>query len=254
MDFIFHMAAIVGQKKVLTHPVEVLSTNIKSTERLLESVAKGKKGARILLASSSCVYDALPAHVHKEESVDLSMHSGQYLQQTYPLSKLVGEVMGLAFEAHRQVDCIMARLFNVIGPGQTGRYGMVVPTLLRQALHQEPMTIYGDGKQTRSFCYVEDIVRMLHHLMQNPKSRGQIVNVGSQEELSIASLAHLIKETLKSSSKVVYIPYEEAYKVPFEDVKRRCPDLTKLTSLIGPFQATSLDETLQKMLEKPGEL
>ncbi len=247
-DRIYHMAAIVGQKLVLTHPVEVLSVNIRSAELILEAVALVKKEVRVLIASSSCVYDRLPIHLPKEETADLLIASRKFSQATYPLSKIVNEVMALSYGASKGVHALVARLFNVIGPNQTGRYGMVVPTFIRQALLNEPITVYGDGSQTRSFCYIKDIIQMLHLLMETQESKGQVINIGNKEEISILSLAKLIKKKTNSSSKIIHIPYEEAYKMAFEDVQRRSPVLDKLQNLIGVFPQTTLEKALEEMI------
>ena len=249
-DRVYHMAAIVGQKLVLTHPVEALSVNIRSTELVLETLALLKKEARVLIASSSCVYDRLPCELPRKEATNLVMASGKFFQETYPLSKVVNEVMSLAYGQSSQVHSVIARLFNVIGPNQTGRYGMVVPTFIRQALANEPITVYGDGSQTRSFCYVGDIVQMLYTLMENPSCKNQIINVGGTEEISILSLAKLIKEKTNSSSQIILVPYKEAYQMEFEDVQRRYPDLDKLHNLIGTLPRTSLEKTLEIMISR----
>ena len=247
-DRIYHMAAIVGQKLVLTHPVEVLSQNIRSTELVLEMVSQGKKDIKVLIASSSCVYDRLPSNLPKEETVDLVMASGRFAQETYPLSKLVNEVMSLSYGVSKNLHPIIIRLFNVIGPNQTGRYGMVVPSFIRQALTGEPMTVYGDGSQTRSFCYIDDVLHILHKLMEMPSCQGQIINVGSREEVSILSLAKLINKKTNSASPIIHIPYQEAYKMEFRDVERRSPVLDKLKSLIGTFPQTSLEKAIDFMI------
>lgn len=247
-DRIYHMAAIVGQKLVLTHPVDVLSVNIHSAELILEAVVLAKKDIRVLLASSSCVYDKLPSHLPKEEAVDLLMKSGKFSQETYPLSKVVNEVMGLSYGSSKQVHTVIARLFNVIGRNQTGRYGMVVPTFIQQALQNNPITVYGDGTQTRSFCYIEDIVQILHAMMETSECKNQIINVGSKEEISILALAELIKKKTNSSSQIIHIPYQEAYNIEFEDVLRRCPVLGKLKHLIGNFPLTSLEDALEEII------
>lgn len=249
-DRVYHMAAIVGQKLVLTHPVDVLSTNIRTAELILETIAPFKKDIRVLIASSSCVYDCLPSDLPKEETANLIVPSGKFSQETYPLSKIVNEVMSLSYEASKQVHTVITRLFNVIGPNQTGRYGMVVPNFIRQALAGEPITVYGDGSQTRSFCYVDDVVQSLHLLMETPECKGQIINVGSKEEISILSLAELIKKKTNSASEIVHISYQEAYEMEFEDVQRRSPVLDKLQNLIGTVPNTSLEKALENMISQ----
>ncbi len=247
-DYVYHMAAVVGQKLVLARPVEALSQNIRSTEFVLETVSECKKDIRVLIASSSCVYDRLPKNLPKEETADLVMASGKCFQETYPLSKLVNEVMSLSYGAAKNLHPRIIRLFNVIGPNQTGRYGMVVPSFIRQALTGDPITVYGDGAQTRSFCYIDDVLEILHKLMEMPSSQGQIINVGSREETSILSLAKLVKLKTNSTSPLVHIPYQEAYKMEFRDVERRSPVLDKLKSLIGTFPQTSLEKALEFMI------
>ena len=250
---IYHMAAIVGQKRVLKNSVDVLSSNIHGCERILQIASKKNKDTRILIASTSCVYDQLPPDPPKDEEATLLFPSGTYLQQTYPLSKLVNEVMGLSYVGSQNLHCVVSRLFNIIGPNQTGKYGMVVPTFIKQALTHNPITVYGDGQQTRSFCYIDDAVQALYLLLENPSCKGEIINIGQDEEVSILSLAQQIRQKTNSTSPIIHIPYKEAYGVDFQDIAKRRPILTKLQKLTRFHPKTCLDNALDQIIASSKE-
>lgn len=242
---IYHMAAVVGQKKVLAHPVDVLKHNIYACDRVLESASNVNPHCRILIASSSEVYRYTSQF--SEES-ELHFPSGECLQLNYPLSKYVNETSALSYVEEKGLSCVICRLFNTIGPGQTGRYGMVVPRFVMQALKNEPLTVFGDGSQTRAFCYVGDTVSILHQLLFHPKTKGEIINVGNdEEEISILELAERVIQVTNSKSKIEFISYEEAYGMPFEDTMRRCPDLTKLKKYITSLSFQSLNHVIQEI-------
>lgn len=245
-DAIYHMAAIVGQKVVLKTPTKVLFENSEGCRRVLETVSTVNPKARVLIASSSEVYNYTPQATFRETDA-LIFPSGKCHQVTYPLSKFVDETTALSYFYERNTHAVIARLFNTTGPFQAGRYGMVVPTLIRQAQEGVPLTIYGDGRQTRSFCSIHDMVRFLEALLMHPKSSGEIYNVGNNEEISILSLAEKILTLSHSSSTITFIPYEKAYGMPFTDIPRRCPDLTKFNSL-GLKHQYSLDDVLLEMI------
>lgn len=249
-DSIYNMAAIIGQRLVLSDPVGTLSNNIHSCERILQAISNANKAKQLMIISSSSVY------LHTEPNKDGTFHedhhlsypSGKFIQETYPLGKLINEVMGLAYLHQKGVHCTIARIFNSIGPNQTSRYGMVVPTFIKQALSHAPLTVYGDGLQRRAFTNVSDTVNALDLLLQNPASKGEIVNVGSHNDISIIDLARLIIEITKSRSEIKYLSYQEAYGIDFIDVRRRLPNLQKLTKLIGVTSKKSLEETIKEII------
>lgn len=253
-DRIYHMAALVGMHRVLAEPTKVLAVNIAGCERLLRAVTSGGWHPEVLIASTSEVYGAgvheRVRHDNFEEDADLVFHSGVLSRQNYALSKLADEALGLSYAKKFGLRVIVTRFFNTIGPRQTGRYGMVVPRFVEQAVTGEPITIYGDGSQTRSFCDVRDTVRALDLLTSNPGSEGQIFNVGSDREISILELAHLVKKLAGSSSPVHFIPYEEAYGEPFEDCQRRKPVLGKLLGLTGFKHSWRLEGTLEDLIAR----
>lgn len=248
---IYHLAASIGQKRVLSHPISTLSSNIRGLEMVLEALEKTKSQGRLLIVSTSEVY------FHSEESpdgtvaesADMIFESGKFLQETYPISKLVNEIMTLCYANKSGLHCTIARLFNTIGVNQRSTYGMVVPTFTEQALSGKPLTIFGDGKQTRSFSDVRDTVRALNLLLESPKSKGEIFNVGNDKECSINELAALVKKITNSLSEVKYLTYREAYGVDFHDVRRRCPNLSKLVALTGFKHQYSLEDTIKEILK-----
>jgi UDP-glucose 4-epimerase len=249
-DRIYHMAANVGQRFVLAHPVETIVNNIDGAKVLLEALKETKSAARLLLASTSEVYchiDIKPNQKANEEMAPL-FPSGKFRQETYPLAKFVNEVMALSYVWQYGVDCTIARLFNTVGPNQSPAYGMVMPNFMRQALSGEPITVFGDGKQTRSFSSVHDTVKALMLVLDNPASRGEIINVGDDKECSILDLAKLVKRLTGSESEIRFVDYQKAYGVEFVDVKRRCPDLSKLKILTGFTPSISLEQVIQEMI------
>ncbi len=233
-DTVFHLAAAVGVKLIVESPVRTIETNIHGTEVVLKHAAKKKK--KVLIASTSEVYgksDNIPFH----EDNDLVMGATVKSRWSYACSKAIDEFLGLAYWHEKKLPVVIARLFNTVGPRQTGRYGMVIPTFVRQALCGEPITVYGSGEQSRSFTYVGDVVQALIGLVQHPAAVGQVFNIGNVGEISMNSLAVIIKEMTGSDSEIVHIPYDEAYENGFEDMPRRLPDITKIRTLIG-FEPT----------------
>lgn len=244
-DGIYHMAAIVGQKVVLSRPLAVLTENIKSCERLIKSLIRRNKTCPLLIASSSEVYGTKASSFR--EDADLSFPSGKFNQVNYGLSKYVNETMALSYIHEQGLNCVIARLFNTIGPNQERRYGMVMPRFIEQALMNDPLTVFGEGNQTRSFCDIRDTLSLLDTLMHSPQTKGEIFNVGNDHEISILDLAKLIKKRLNSSSEIVHIPYEKAYGMPYQDTLRRCPDLTKVRKLFSFEPKYSLEDTIDEM-------
>ena len=246
-DYIYHMAAVVGVFRVLLEPVNTLAVNIAGCERLLRAAHAGNWKPRIILASSSEVYGSgatIPFH----EDSELTVGSLKNLRWNYATSKMANETFGISYARKFNMHVTIARIFNTIGQRQIGRYGMVVPRFIEQAIHNKPITVYGDGVQTRCFCDVRDIVLVLDKLIGTPESKGKIVNVGNDREISIKDLAELIRERAGSTSPIVYIPYEEAYGKEYQDVYRRKPSLDKLYSLTNFKPKWKLEEIIDDLI------
>ncbi|NPA93886.1 MAG: NAD-dependent epimerase/dehydratase family protein [Thermodesulfobacteria bacterium] len=245
-DCVVHLAAAVGVKHVLENPLSSIETNILGTEIALKLSNKYKK--KILVASTSEVYGK---HMHAPLKEDDNLIYGppSTMRWSYAASKLVDEFTALAYHRTKKLEAIIIRCFNTIGPRQTGMYGMVVPRFIQQALRDEPITVYGDGKQTRTFTYVGDVVEAIYRLIKCKEGAGEVVNIGGTEEISIADLAKKIKELVGSKSEIVFIPYDQAYGKDFEDMMRRVPSLEKLNSLIGFTPVTPLDDILRYTIE-----
>ena len=248
-DTIYHMAALLGQKYVLSHPQAVLSENIHTLEKVLLLSSQSLSPKKILVASSSCVYGSSKSTIHDDETTPMEVLSSSYLQETYTTSKIVNEVMSLCYTKFSHLHIVIARFFNIVGPHQTGRYGMVLPTFIQQALNNEPITVYGDGTQTRSFCNVSDAISAMELLLSTPSCKGEVFNIGKEEEISILNLALLVKELTHSSSTIEKISYEIAYGCPFKDIKNRCPNIQKLIRYTGYSPQTSLETTIYDILK-----
>ncbi len=246
---IYHFAAIVGQKVVTTTPGIALEENIRGCEILLKTMADLKSKAKIIIASSSEVYGIGVESSFKEDEI-ISFQPTQYIQNSYSLSKFENETMAQIYADRHGLFCVAARLFNTAGPRQTGRYGMVIPRFIQQCLKDEPLTVYGDGRQTRSFCHVLDTVTMLDLLLSHPESSGSVCNVGNDQEITILELAELIKKELGSKSEIVFIPYTDVYGFNFKDVLRRKPDLTKMKKLLNFTPKRSLQEIIRSIKDE----
>lgn len=246
-DRIYHMAAVVGMYKVLHEPIRVMSTNISACERLLRYVVASSWGPEVVIASSSEVYGHSSAQVLNEED-DLIIPSAAKMRWNYAISKLADEAFALSYARRYGLPIVVVRLFNTIGPRQTGRYGMVVPRFVERAVHAEPVTVFGDGSQTRSFCDVRDTVRMLDQLVGEPAAAGKLVNVGNDREISINALANRTIALTGSASTIEYMSYLEAYGEDYEDMPRRRPELSRLRELIGFEPRFSLDDTLGDLI------
>lgn len=244
-DVVFHLAAAVGVKLIVESPVRTIETNVRGTEVLLSAANKKKK--KVLIASTSEVY-GLSEQVPFREDGNLVMGATTKGRWSYACSKAIDEFLALAYWREKKLPTIVVRLFNTVGPRQTGQYGMVIPTLVKQALAGRPLTVFGDGKQTRCFAYVGDIVQALTAVMDHPDAVGNVFNIGSNEEVSITQLAQRIKVLTKSESEIVYIPYGEAYEEGFEDMPRRVPSIQKIGDLIGFVPQTTLDEILRQVI------
>jgi UDP-glucose 4-epimerase len=229
-DVIFHLAAAVGVRLIVESPVRTIETNIKGTEIVLELAAE--RQTPVVVFSTSEVYGKSNGGKFSE-SGDLILGPTSKGRWSYAASKIIDESLALAYCKEKKLPVIIIRLFNTVGPRQTGRYGMVVPRFVEQALTGRPISVYGDGKQTRTFTHVKDAVWAIMRLVEHPKAVGEIFNIGGKEEVSIEGLAHLVKEMLGSSSPITYLAYEKAYGEGFEDMRKRVPDLSKIQSLIG---------------------
>jgi len=248
-DRIYHMAAVVGVYRVLKEPINVLATNIHGCEKLLHAISTSDRRPRVILASSSSVYGHSDSHKLSEKD-DLLIKSSAHPLWNYALSKIADEALGLSYYRQAEIPVTVIRLFNTVGPRQTGRYGMVIPRFIQQACNNEPITVFGDGTQTRSFCDVRDVITALNLLANLPESRGEIINIGYDEEISINDLAELIREKANSHSKIQHIPYKKAYGEELTDIKQRRPDLTKLIRLIGFKHEWPLEKTIEDLIQR----
>jgi UDP-glucose 4-epimerase len=245
-DVVFHLAAAVGVRLIVESPVRTIETNVHGTEVVLAKANKKKK--KVLIASTSEVY-GLSDQVPFREDGNLVLGPTSKGRWSYACSKAIDEFLALAYWRERKLPTIIVRLFNTVGPRQTGQYGMVVPTFVKQALTGRPITIHGDGRQTRCFTDVGDVVRALVAVMDHPDAVGEVFNIGSSEEVAIRALAERVKSLTHSGSEIVSIPYELAYGEGFEDMPRRVPDLAKIEALIGYRPTRSLDQILQGVIE-----
>lgn len=244
-DVVFHLAAAVGVKLIVQDPVHTLETNVHGTEVVLRHAAKKQK--LVFIASTSEVYGK-STDVPFREDADLVMGPTSRHRWAYACSKAMDEFLALAYWKQKQLPVIIVRFFNTVGPRQTSRYGMVLPTFVRQALAGEPITVFGDGKQSRSFTYVGDVVGALMKLMAEPKAIGQVFNIGNPQEVTIGDLAQRVKQMTGSSSPIQLVPYEKAYDPGFEDMPRRVPDLTRIHSLIGYEPKVQLEEIIERVI------
>jgi UDP-glucose 4-epimerase len=249
-DVVFHLAAAVGVKLIVEAPVRTIETNVHGTEVVLKHASKKRK--LVVIFSTSEVYGK-STDVPFSEDADLVTGPTSKHRWAYACSKAIDEFLALAYWKEKQLPVIVARLFNTVGPRQTGRYGMVIPSFVRQALTGAPITVYGDGLQRRSFGYVGDVVGALIKLVQEPRAIGEVVNIGNTEEISILDLARRIKAMTDSKSDIVRIPYDEAYEAGFEDMPRRVPDLTKIRRLIDYNPTVGLDEILQRVIAETSQ-
>ena len=245
-DVIFHLAAAVGVKLIVESPVRTIETNVRGTEVVLSLANKKKK--KVLIASTSEVY-GLSSDVPFREDGNLVMGATTKGRWSYACSKAIDEFLALAYWREKKLPTIVVRLFNTVGPRQTGQYGMVIPTFVKQALAGRPLTVYGDGKQSRCFGYVGDVVGALIGLMEKDEAVGQVFNIGSNQEITILDLARRVKDLTQSSSEIVFVPYDEAYEEGFEDMPRRVPDISKVGDLVGFRPQMNLDGILKTVID-----
>jgi UDP-glucose 4-epimerase len=245
-DVVFHLAAAVGVKLIVEQPVHTIETNVHGTEVVLKHANKKKK--LVFIASTSEVYGK-SADVPFRESADVVLGPSVKHRWAYACSKLIDEFLALAYWKEKKLPVVIVRLFNTVGPRQTGQYGMVLPTFVRQALSGHPITVFGDGMQSRSFTYVSDVVDALIALSSERRAIGEVFNIGNTGEISIGELAQRVKTMTGSDSPIRLIPYDEAYEAGFEDMPRRVPDISKLRALIGYEPRVALDEIIRRVID-----
>ena len=244
-DVIVHLAAAVGVKLIMEEPLRSLSTNIRGSEIVIEAALHYRR--KILLASTSEIYGKNSA-VPLSESSDCILGSPTVPRWAYSTAKAMSEILAMAYHEERNLPAVVVRFFNTVGPRQSPAYGMVIPRLVRQALANDPLTIYGDGTQTRCFCHVDDVVKALIALLEHPDAVGEIFNIGSDEEVTISELGQRILRRTGSSSEAQLVPFEQAFQSAFEDIPRRVPDTTKLRDLTGWRPTWMLDDILDQTI------
>jgi len=245
-DVVFHLAASVGVKYVIDNPLRSIQINIKGTENVL--AAANKRKCKLILASTSEVYGKNQTSPLLEDA-DRVLGSTTISRWSYSASKAVDEFLALAYHREKQLPVVIVRIFNTCGPRQTGQYGMVIPRFVKQALLGQDVTVYGDGTQTRCFCYVGDTVAGLLKLSEEPKAVGEVFNLGNDTEISIHELAKLIISLTKSESKIEFVPYEQAYEKGFEDLERGKPSIAKIRDVIGYEPKVGLEDALRRTIE-----
>jgi UDP-glucose 4-epimerase len=248
-DIIFHLAAAVGVKLIVESPVRTIETNVNGTQMVLEAACRKRK--LVFAISTSEVYGK-NTNVPFHEDADLVLGPTTKGRWSYAASKALDEFLALSYWKEKKLPVVIARLFNTVGPRQTGRYGMVLPNFIRQAMEGAPITVYGTGKQSRCFCDVRDAVEALLRLAATDRAIGEVVNVGNDFEVTIEELARLVKERTNSSSPIEYIPYDQAYEPGFEDMFRRVPSVEKLESLTGFRPQTALPEIVDRVVSYVG--
>ena len=249
---IFHIAATLNMEKAITNPIYTLSNNFHCCEKVLEAMDKAKRDIRFIITSSSVVYwHSTPAADKTfHEDAMLVLPSGAFLQESYGLSKITNEVMTLAYGFQKGLHCVIARIFNTVGIRQSAAYGAVIPRFISQALNGEPITVYGNGLQTRSFCNVKDIVKALDLLIENPNTKGEIFNVCYDKEYTILEIAEMIRKKTNSKSEISYISYKEAFGIDFTDATERRPNIEKLIRYTGFQPQVSLEKTIDEILSE----
>lgn len=244
-DVVFHLAAAVGVRLIVESPVRTIETNVNGTQLVLDAANKKKK--LVLVASTSEVYGKSKEVPFREDS-DLVLGPTTKGRWSYAASKALDEFLALSYWKEKQLPVVVVRFFNTVGPRQTGRYGMVLPNFVSQALENAPITIFGTGQQSRCFCDVQDSVQSIMRLVDSGKAVGEVVNVGTDEEVTIEDLAHVVKQRTRSSSPVTHTPYDEAYEPGFEDMLRRVPSLEKLERITGFRPRTPLNAIVDRVV------
>jgi UDP-glucose 4-epimerase len=246
-DVVYHLAAAVGVQLIVESPVRTIETNVHCTEIVLAQASKKKKP--VFVASTSEVYGKSRDLPYREDG-DLMLGPTVRGRWSYACSKALDEFLAIAHWKERKLPTVVGRLFNTVGPRQTGRYGMVIPNFVRQAVADEPLTVFGDGTQSRCFCHVSDVVRAIADLMRRDDAYGEVFNIGADEEISILDLAREVQRMTESKSEITIVPYEEAYEPGFEDMQRRIPDTSKIRSLLGWHPTKSLEEILSDVIDE----
>jgi len=246
VDHIYHLAAAVGVRNIMDHPVETLDINVKGTEVVLRLANRFKK--KVFITSTSEVYGNHLEHSLAEDD-NRVMGSVKKRRWAYACSKTLDEFLSLAYFDEKKLPVVVGRLFNTVGPRQTGQYGMVLPNFVQSALLGKPITVYGDGNQTRSFTHVLDVVDVLVKVMEEPAAEGDVFNIGNDKEVTINDLAQRVKEMTGSRSEIEHIPYEKAYGPGFEDMQRRCPNIDKIRKLIGFEPKYDLVAMIQSVID-----
>jgi UDP-glucose 4-epimerase len=247
VDAVYHLAAAVGVDLIVQRPLESLTTNIRGSELVLEKAHK--HGTQVLVTSTSEIYGKNTSDRLREED-DRILGSPLKSRWSYSEAKAIDEILAYTYWKEKGLRTVIVRLFNTVGPRQTGSYGMVIPRFVRQAMRDDPLTVYGDGSQSRCFCYVGDVTGAMVALMDHPDAAGRVFNVGSSEEVSILELAERVIRITGSESKIRFIPYDEAYEEGFEDMQRRVPDTTRVAQLVGFKPTVSLDEIIEMVAEE----
>jgi UDP-glucose 4-epimerase len=246
VDHVYHLAAAVGVRNVMDHPVETIDTNVKGSEVVLRLANQFKR--KVLIASTSEVYGKHVEHSLAEED-NRVMGPVKKRRWAYACSKTLDEFLALAYHDEKKLPVVIVRLFNTVGPRQTGQYGMVLPSFVQSALLGKPITVYGDGAQSRSFTHVKDVVDALVRLMEAPEAEGEIFNVGNEAEVTINELAQKVREMTGSDSQIDHLPYEKAYGPGFEDMERRCPNTEKIRRMIGWKPTYDLEAMIQSVID-----
>ncbi|MEC9302320.1 MAG: GDP-mannose 4,6-dehydratase [Acidobacteriota bacterium] len=247
-DVVFHLAAAVGVKLIVERPVHTIETNVHGTEVVLTQANKNSQKKKLVIVASTSEVYGKSTEIPFREDADLRLGATWKHRWAYACSKALDEFLALAYWKEKKLPVIVVRLFNTVGPRQTGQYGMVVPNFVKQALAGQPITVFGDGSQSRSFTYVGDVVDALMRLVDEPKAVGEVFNVGNGQEISILGLAEKIKEMTGSQSEIVRVPYDQAYGAGFEDMPRRVPDITKLQKFTGYEPKVQLTEILTRVI------
>ena len=250
VDTVVHLAAAVGVQLIMERPLQSFITNIRGTENILEAAHRYR--CKVLVASSSEIYGKSNDAPFREDGIRI-LGSPQAIRWAYSTSKAVDEILAFEYYRERGLRAVTVRLFNTVGPRQTGAYGMVVPRLVEQALQNRPLTVYGDGRQSRCFCHVADVVDAVIGLLDEPRAEGDVFNVGSTEEITILELAHRIIAATKSSSEIEFLDYRDVFDPGFEDMRRRVPDISKISNLIGWKPTRSLDQIVAEVAAEKKE-
>jgi UDP-glucose 4-epimerase len=246
-DYICHLAAVVGTRRVLESPINTIQNIVGGTSNVLELASV--KGKVVYLASTSEVYGK-SNNLPFAEDGNLVLGPTNKGRWSYACSKAIDEYLSLAYSWEKNLPVVVGRHFNTVGPRQSSRYGMVLPRFIEQALAEEPITVYGDGSQRRCFCYVDDVVWAIKRLITQPENYGKVFNIGASEEITILELARLVKEKARSSSKIVFVPYHLAYDENFEDMVRRIPDLRRIRDAIGYRPRAGIAEIIDRIMEQ----